>query len=339
MKVTGTPEVTVIITAHSRREFLKGAVESVLKQTLDRNAYEIIVIKNFVDHDLDLFLDQSGVRVLDCNVRLGMALSLGIQLARGEVVSFLDDDDYFLPEKLSLVRAAFTENPRLGYFHNSFAVIRGSSISVPQITTHKSGSKLLTFDPILLPDPPQLLRAPSLGFNLSSVSIRREWVKALLPKLEEIEAAPDGFFILSALGLGIPAVIHPQVLTLYRFHASTSHFLERDPEVHARREAAHMRKFVAALTVLQGLLKGTPMDEQLRYDLIYWRIRHALFDSNTSWKPKLADVAFFISGGIKRRALYPFYLLPAHLASRISPRLVRAAFRMWAMHFGERGIA
>ena len=45
------PFISVIITAHNRKEFLLEAVNSALNQTLPKDEYEIIVVKNFQDFD------------------------------------------------------------------------------------------------------------------------------------------------------------------------------------------------------------------------------------------------------------------------------------------------
>jgi glycosyltransferase involved in cell wall biosynthesis len=45
--VNRKPYISVIITAHNRKEFLKEAIQSALNQTLERSNYEILVIKNF----------------------------------------------------------------------------------------------------------------------------------------------------------------------------------------------------------------------------------------------------------------------------------------------------
>jgi len=45
------PFISVIIVAHNRREFLLEAVNSALHQTLPKDEYEIIVVKNFSEYD------------------------------------------------------------------------------------------------------------------------------------------------------------------------------------------------------------------------------------------------------------------------------------------------
>jgi len=54
--------ISVIITAHNRRRFLLEAVNSALNQTLPKDEYEIIVVKNFEDERIDKFLEEHYVK-------------------------------------------------------------------------------------------------------------------------------------------------------------------------------------------------------------------------------------------------------------------------------------
>ena len=54
-------KLSVIITAHNRKNYLEDALESLIDQTLDRNLFEIIVVKNFYDGNLDQLLERNRV--------------------------------------------------------------------------------------------------------------------------------------------------------------------------------------------------------------------------------------------------------------------------------------
>ena len=55
------PYISVVITAYDRKVFLLNAIKSVLSQTLDKTYYEIIVIKNFKDDNIDDFIKKNKV--------------------------------------------------------------------------------------------------------------------------------------------------------------------------------------------------------------------------------------------------------------------------------------
>ena len=55
------PFISVVVTAYDRKEFILEAVKSVIDQTLDRSRYEIIVVKNYLDPEIDKFLGGNDV--------------------------------------------------------------------------------------------------------------------------------------------------------------------------------------------------------------------------------------------------------------------------------------
>ena len=53
--------ISVIISAHNRKEYLLEAIKSVVNQTLDPKNYEIIVVKNFKDKTVDEYINAEGI--------------------------------------------------------------------------------------------------------------------------------------------------------------------------------------------------------------------------------------------------------------------------------------
>jgi glycosyltransferase involved in cell wall biosynthesis len=112
--------ISVIITAHDRREFLLDAVNSALNQTLPKDEYEIIVVKNFEDERIDKFLEEHNVKNIVTKEEPASAKFVkGVEESKGEVVSFLDDDDLWLPQKLEIVKQVFKDKDVI-YYHNNF---------------------------------------------------------------------------------------------------------------------------------------------------------------------------------------------------------------------------
>ncbi|MFO0846951.1 MAG: glycosyltransferase [Gemmataceae bacterium] len=106
------PAVSVVMAAKNYARFLPMAVGSVIRQTVPD--WELIVID---DGSTDAtpaavapFLADPRVRYVKSD-RLGQprAKNLGVGLSRGEVVTFLDADDAWLPAKLEKQLAAMTD--------------------------------------------------------------------------------------------------------------------------------------------------------------------------------------------------------------------------------------
>ena len=97
------PFFTVVIPTYNRSKLLKGAIQSVLKQTYEN--FELIVVddastdntKNIVKS----FYDNRIRYMMNYHAKGGAgARNAGIFIAKGKWVAFLDDDDIWLPEKL-----------------------------------------------------------------------------------------------------------------------------------------------------------------------------------------------------------------------------------------------
>jgi glycosyltransferase involved in cell wall biosynthesis/predicted SAM-dependent methyltransferase len=86
------PLVSIVMPVYNNRARTISAIEAVRQHTLD---YELIVVDNGSCDGIESWLDkQTDLRVLHLNVNLGVpaAKNLGIALARGEYVCFLDND-------------------------------------------------------------------------------------------------------------------------------------------------------------------------------------------------------------------------------------------------------
>jgi glycosyltransferase involved in cell wall biosynthesis len=115
---SGTPLVSVVIPTYQRPTFLGRAIESVLKQTYEN--WELLVID---DNDpasearretealMRRFEEDARIRYLKHERNQGgaAARNTGIEQARGEYVAFLDDDDEWLPEKLTAQLLVFAK--------------------------------------------------------------------------------------------------------------------------------------------------------------------------------------------------------------------------------------
>ena len=113
------PLISVIVTAYNRREFIRDAVNSAINSVLPKDEYEIIVIKNFRDEYVDNIVEKIGGKSIFTNlISIGAKAALGIDAAEGDVITFLEDDDMYLPDRLEIIRKVFDNDPSLIYYHN-----------------------------------------------------------------------------------------------------------------------------------------------------------------------------------------------------------------------------
>jgi glycosyltransferase involved in cell wall biosynthesis len=103
--------VSVIIPAYNAEAFIFDTVNSVLNQTYQNR--EVIVVDDGSTDGTMAALEPFGNRIRvqqQPNGGVATARNMGVSLARGEWIAFLDADDLWLPEKLER-QLAFSEAP------------------------------------------------------------------------------------------------------------------------------------------------------------------------------------------------------------------------------------
>lgn len=108
------PKVSVIIPTHNRSSFLIEAVESVLAQDLPD--YELIVVDDGSTDDTNMTMEPFAGKLTytyQKNRGVSSARNLGLKLAGGRYIAFLDSDDLWHKKKLSRQIACMEANPDL----------------------------------------------------------------------------------------------------------------------------------------------------------------------------------------------------------------------------------
>jgi len=323
------PRLSVIVLAYNRTQYLTTGVASALHQTLPRDQYEILVFKNFENEWIDSYLAAHGVRTLTSEPSARpRTMRTVLEEAKGDVLCFLDDDDLYLPEKLEAVDREFSRDPTLGYYHNGFQVVDEELRPFASAPFPQTRERLVipAADPHTRSLPRNVLR---LGYNTSSVSIRRGWLDPFLPYFETREAElSDAMDLTTALLSGWTFLADPRVLTQYRYHDSWTNVLQYTPES-VGRVAEWDTLNLRLLDMIANLAVGTTLAPLVDEDRDYVRFHKSIFVEEETWRPRLSDVARFLASGVRQWYLAPFYLTPLHLLARYShPSAQRTYFRL-----------
>ena len=107
--------VSVVIPAYNALATLERAIDSVLGQS--RPAAQIVVVDDGSGEDLGSIRERYAGRVewiRQPNAGAAAARNRGIEAASGNLIAFLDADDYWEPEKLARQVRLFRQHPHLG---------------------------------------------------------------------------------------------------------------------------------------------------------------------------------------------------------------------------------
>ncbi len=207
-----TPLISVLIDTYNYGRFIEEAIESILSQDFPAEQMEILVIDDGSTDDTAERVSKFVPRVeyfQKPNGGQASAFNFGLARARGEIVAFLDADDYWRPGKLRCIATEFEKNPDAGMVYHAFWMLEqgrelrqggycGQSGFVPA-----SRKSLLLYD--LHPT--------------SALAFRRSVLERMLPVPEELIIQADAHLSACAIFLA-PVCYISEPLTVYRIHGS-----------------------------------------------------------------------------------------------------------------------
>ena len=117
-----TPRFSVIVPLYKGAPFIGDAIRSVLDQTYTN--LELIVVNDASpDHSADVVRQFHDPRLTliehPTNRGSDVSRQTGLQHSSGDVIAFLDQDDYIHPEKLGAHAEVLAHNPNVGFTYNA----------------------------------------------------------------------------------------------------------------------------------------------------------------------------------------------------------------------------
>ena len=203
------PRVSVIIATYNNAHYILEAIASIFNQTY--RSYEIIVIDDGSTDNtrqvLEPYLDK--IRYLyQENKGVSHARNLGLEMARGEFISFLDADDFFLPDKLAKQVAVFDAHPSLGIVHSGWRLVNEKGEKISDIEFwHWYGSLELDLETWVVWKPVTI-----------SMMFRKSWIKSVGGFDTRWHHGEDIDLVLRLSVNGCQAVWLPKITYCYRQH-------------------------------------------------------------------------------------------------------------------------
>ena len=112
--ISDNPLVSIIVRTKDRPALLKAALNSIINQTYDN--IEVVIVNDggcSIDDTIYTLSKQLKIIYVDHQVNKGrsLAANTGLSNSNGKMISFLDDDDLFLPDHIAtLVNALKSDN-------------------------------------------------------------------------------------------------------------------------------------------------------------------------------------------------------------------------------------
>ena len=113
------PFFSVIVPAHNSAEYIRKGLDSIREQDLEFPDYQLIVVCDAcTDGTLEevakyMFRSFDDKIILTEYGRAGMARNEGLNVAKGDWILFMDDDDWYLPGAFGIIAEELKHQPNI----------------------------------------------------------------------------------------------------------------------------------------------------------------------------------------------------------------------------------
>jgi glycosyltransferase involved in cell wall biosynthesis len=208
------PRISVIVPVYNTERFIADAIKSILAQTY--RSFELIVVDDgSTDQTREIILSFPSVKYLyQANSGVASARNRGVKTSCGEFLAFLDADDLWMPDKLSLQMAAFEADPTL-------EIVSG----------HVEQFVDTDMDPNLA-QKYALYTAPLQGYVPVAMLIKRRAFEAIGIFHESFQTAETISWVAGIVDKNLKVLILPDVVARRRIHGKNISMLNRKENNH-----------------------------------------------------------------------------------------------------------
>jgi hypothetical protein len=212
------PFVSVLIDTYNHERFIEEALHSVLAQDFPAAQREILIVDDgSTDKTQEILRKfEPHARILrKANGGQASAFNFGIPQCRGEIVAFLDGDDWWAPTKLSRVVQALGSDPSVGFVGHGIVNVLQDGTALTETLDDGFRFQANTFEGA------RMLGRRGSFMGTSRMTIRASLLKKIGPVPEAIKVQADEYLFTLASALSVAEIL-PEALTYYRFHSANA---------------------------------------------------------------------------------------------------------------------
>lgn len=126
------PLASILINNYNYENYLSKAIDSALDQTYSN--IEIIIVDDGSQDGspkiIQKYTDETVISIFKENHGQASAFNTGFSASRGNIVCFLDSDDFFYPHKISRVVEAFEKHSDIGWIFHKLTYVDRQSVPI-----------------------------------------------------------------------------------------------------------------------------------------------------------------------------------------------------------------
>lgn len=243
------PLISVLVNTFNHERFIEQALLSVLDQGLSPSELEVVVVDDGSTDDTPSIVKKFVPRVRFLSKENGgqaSAFDILIPEARGEIVAFLDGDDWWTANKLRQVLDVFEKNSDVGTVGHGYYEIGLDPAVLESVVPERTCQ-------IQLKDPAgaRLFNGLRTFFGTSRLSLRKAVLDCIPVIPKDLTFSADAFVYTLATALA-GAIVLQEPLTYYRLHAQNLFAVSDAVKMRRRQEiqALVLEKLIPHLSIL-----------------------------------------------------------------------------------------
>jgi len=257
--------VSIIINNYNYAEFLEEAILSALNQRSP--SVEVVVVDDGSTDSsreiIDAYKDRI-IPVIKQNGGQASAFNAGFEVASGEIICFLDSDDYFYSDKILKVSNLFHKYTEAGWCFHELEEVDKSGQVIHQDRRRIDQLELVSLQSVLLKGERLQHWFPAT----SGLCFRRQTLEKILPMPDAFQIAADSFVRLSSIYLS-SGVLSPELWAVHRQHGSNLYDFREDVHINRAKvgikSAYYLRKRFPTLRLFANRCFCSSLSRLIRY--------------------------------------------------------------------------
>ena len=241
------PLITALIDTYNHERYIEQTIVSAIEQGFSSSELEIVVVDDGSTDRTPSIVEKFAPRVKlvqKTNGGQASAFNVGFSHSTGEIIAFLDGDDWWAKGKIAAVAEALENHPQVAAVgHGHYKFYEATNETVPCVPP---GSMLVNLQT------PGAIRQWSYML-MGALTVRRRLLDWIMPIPEEMIFMADSTIQAAATVMG--TLILEQPLFYYRWHGQNLHAITPKDLTDPRTQASLRRKAQMA-SMVYGTVYG-----------------------------------------------------------------------------------